>query len=259
MDASESPIRDLQRIAYGADSDDAERARAVDELAALAAHGVGRQRNASSAPVGSASDASGRAPSGDETDPGPGLGPRAGLRRGPATEPGAVPDTTDSGRRSTDRRRIARWAAAAASTGLVAGALLGWTAAQRFAPEAGTPLEETDILVLIEQLPVAAEAARVTRLAAVEGGIDEASVRLLASRLDGPAAYVARTSDGEDVCLVLLLPGSASRSECTQDGRLPLPGLRVPYPTEAEGTDGLAVARLDATGRIALGVTPSAE
>jgi hypothetical protein len=77
-------------------------------------------------------------------------------------------------------------------------------------------------------------------------------VRLLATRVDGPAAYLARTVDGENVCLVLELPTRPSRTECTVDGLLPADGLSILYGAVGYG---LSAARLDPSGTVSLGLT----
>lgn len=225
MDANEGRIRSLQRTAYGADATDAERARAVTELAELAgvaARGAGPEETRS-----------------EEHDP----------------DGRQVPSTPTRG-------RLARWTVAAGGVGLLIGAAVGWGVGQRIPADSalpstagpsasadpGTPLEDTDLLPLFDRLPLADESARV---ASVDDAIDPASVRLLATRVDGPAAYLARTADGEDVCLVLLLPAAPSRSECTVDGRLPADGLSILYGAEGYG---LSAAQLDPTGTVSLGL-----
>lgn len=225
MDAEEDRIRRLQRTAYGADATDVERAQAVAELAELAElgeRGVGRDEGRSE-----------------------GHGPAPGR-----------PAPNASG-----RGRLVRWTVAAGAAGLLLGAALGWAAGPRIPadsalpssaapPEAdpGTPLEDTALLRLFDRLPPADES---TRVASVDDAIDPASVRLLATRVDGPAAYLARTADGENVCLVLLLPDAPSRRECTVDGRLPADGLSILYGAEGYG---LSAAQLDPTGTVSLGL-----
>jgi hypothetical protein len=241
MDVDEGSIRRLQRSAFGADATDAERARAVNELAELAVLGTGRGETQSAGPVdrpggGTASaDAADAAP-----DPPPG-------RHAP---------------NPPERARLLRWTIAAGGVGLLVGAALGWGAGQRMPADSafpstarpsesadpGTPLEDTDLLLLFDRRPLAAES---TQVASVDDVIDPASVRLLATRVDGPAAYLARTADGENVCLVLLLPAGPPRSECTVDGSLPADGLRILYGAEGYG---LSAAQLDPTGTVSLGL-----
>jgi len=246
MEGTEGRIRRLQRTAYGADATDAERTRAVAELAALAMRAAGSDEGRTEAPVDHHGDGS---TSSDVAD---------------AAADAASGDAA-SGRQepSTDgRRRLVRWTVAAGGAGLLLGAALGWGVGQRIpadsalpsaeAPsesaEPGTPLEDTDLLVLFDRLPLAAES---TRVASVNDAIDPASVRLLAARVDGPAAYLGRTADGENVCLVLLLPDRPSRSECTVDGHLPADGLSILYGAQGYG---LAAAELDPTGTVSLGL-----
>jgi hypothetical protein len=246
VDAIEGRIRALQRVAYGADTTDAERARAVAEIAELidlAAGGTGRDELPS---AGRTDERDGGSTSADEAD--------AALDR--SSFEGAPEDDAPG------RARLVRWAVAAGGIGLVLGAAVGWGAGQGVpmnpasistigpssSGEPGTPLEDTDLLPLFDRLPLAAES---TRAAGVDDTIDPASVRLLASRTDGPAAYLARTIDGDDVCLVLLLPAGPSRSACTAGGRLPAEGLSIQY--DAQGY-GIAVARLARTGTVALGL-----
>ena len=114
---------------------------------------------------------------------------------------------------------------------------------EHFEAMGGVPL-----LAVFDRLPLAAEAARV---AGVVDAIDPASVRLLATRVEGPAAYLARTVDGRDVCLVLLLPAGSPRSDCTVDGRLPVDGLSILYGAQGYG---LAAARVAPTGTVTLGL-----
>lgn len=241
MDVDEGSIRRLQRIAYGADATPEERERAVDELARLAVRGARRDDTGSGGAVVSsgarASDDTGDAGSDAETE-----------RRASSDAPG--------------RSRLLRWTLVAGGLGIVIGAVLGWGAGQRLpadvaspatpgasaSAEPGTPLEDTDLLRVFDRLPPAAESSRV---AGVDETIDPASVRLLATRVEGPAAHLARTADGENVCLVLLMPVGPSRIECTVDGLLPADGLTILYGAEGYG---LAAAELDQAGIVSLGL-----
>ena len=245
VDASEGRIRELQRLAYGADVTDAERASAVDELAELAARGAGRESAPGAIPADQASVPSTSADATDATDAPPSP---ASAQRTPNDE-------------AAGRRRLVRWTIAAGGLGLLLGAILGWGAGERLptdfasstatptpAAAPGQPLEDTEILAVFDRLPPPAES---TQVAAVDDAIDPASVRLLASRVDGPAAYLARTTDGDDVCLVLLMPDGPPRNECTIDGRLPADGLSILYGAEGYG---LSAARLSPTGTVSLGL-----
>ena len=76
------------------------------------------------------------------------------------------------------------------------------------------------------------------------------SVRLLAARTDGPSAYLVRTVDGMDVCLVLVLPTGRSVAHARRRD-LPADGLAIEYGARGYG---LAVARLSSAGTVALGL-----
>lgn len=248
VDASEGRIRELQRIAYGADASDDERARAVAELAQLASRGAELER----APQVEGAVASPDSPdAGDATRSSDAGTPTASDVGAPAA---AAPRSS----------RLLRWTLAVGAAALVIGVGVGLGigrqvpadsgASEGTGPSAsrapGTPLDATDLLPLFERLPQANEAQRV---ATVDATIDPMSVRLLAIRTDGPAAFLARTTGGE-VCLVLLLPAGPSSISCTIDGRLPADGLRIEY--YAQGY-GLAVAHLDAAGTVELGLIVS--
>ena len=266
VDANERRIRSLQRIAYGADSSDADRAVAAAELAALAASDRAERATVpveasalSEEPVRPAPDAASADLARADTAESDAAGPRT-------ADPDAA--TTDarrpagSGPDIATRRRVVRWAAIAGVVGIAVGAAVGWAAGQRvperstssstlyaeWSPGPGMMLVDTALLPLFDRLPLADEAARV---AGVDDDIDESSVRLLARRTDGPAAYLARTVDGIDVCLVLLMPSGPFRRACTTDGVFPLDGLAIEYGAEGYG---LAVARLSSAGTVALGL-----
>lgn len=235
-------IAELQRQAYGAHTPESVRTRAVAELAALAASG----RESAAAPVPT---------------------PDAAATEGAV--PDAPPDQRVSGRADRDaiRVRARRWAVIAGVAGLLVGVALG-TAIGRVTPagseitpadiaptgpafgsgEPGTPIGDTGLPHLFDRLPPVADAGPVQRAAE---GIDPASVRLVATRSDGPAAYVARTSDGDDVCLVVLLPDGPSESRCTVSGLMPAGGLRIHF---AAVTHGFVLAILNSPGTVTLGL-----
>jgi hypothetical protein len=234
VDAIEGRIRTLQRIAFGADATEAERARAIAELAELAVRDEDRDEAERTRSAGGHND---------------------GTEASEVAEPEPIEPAPGRG-------YLVRWTVAAGMIGLLLGGVLGWAAGQRVpadpassaasaSPPAGppTPLEETDLVALFDRLPPAEEEA--TRVAAVDEAIDPASVRLLATRVDGPAAYLARTAGGENVCLVLLLPAGPPRSECTVDGLFPDDGLSILYGAEGYG---LSAARLDLSGTVSLGL-----
>ena len=261
MDATERRIRSLQRIAYGADSSDADRARAAAELAALAASDRAAPPAVRSARGDAPVDAPAtvREPAEAEAAGSDAAGPDAA---GPdAAGVDALPPSAPADDHA-HRRRVVRWAAVAGVIGVAVGAALGWAAGQRvperstssatlyaeWSPAPGVPLGDTLLLPLFDRLPLADEAPRV---AGLDDDIDESSVRLLAVRTDGPSAYFVRTVDGVDVCLVLVLPNGPFRRACTVNGIFPLDGLAVEYGARGYG---LAVARLSSAGTVALGL-----
>lgn len=254
----ERRLRSLQRIAYGADSSDADRARAAAELTALAA---ADRADGDTAPA--EANAGGDAPVDAEmATAAESSGQPAGApaRESAAADPAPPPAAPVDGH--ANRRRVVRWAAVAGLVGIALGAALGWTAGQRvperstssptlyaeWSPPPGMPLGDTTLLPLFDRLPLADEAPRV---AGLDDDIDESSVRLLAARTDGPSAFLVRTVDGADICLVLVLPDGPFRRACTANGIFPLDGLAVEYGARGYG---LAVARLSSAGTVALGL-----
>ncbi|WP_136707450.1 hypothetical protein [Agromyces sp. H66] len=244
MDVTERRIRELQRLAYGADATEAQRARAIDELAVHAVPAVGAEAVGGEAVVGE----------------------RIAHARGAgrvSTDPADVAHDRPHGGRAWDDDaprpgRLGRWTIAAAGIGLVLGAALGWAVGRQtpadFLPlgddpssaDLGVPLEDTGLIELFDRLPPAAESSQVAR---VDDTIDPASVRRLVTPSDAPDAYLARTVGGEDVCLVLLPPAEPSPLACSVDGRLPADGLGVRYESEEYGN---AVARLKHSGAVEL-------
>ena len=268
MDSVESRIRALQRIAYGAQASEAERAEAVAELGKLQQREP-HQRTTAGAHPGT----SGRPDSGGAIGDGSG-GASHGFHASdasPSPSDAAAATPAPAGHRRGRAAGMARWALVAGAVGVVLGGVIGWGVGQRVpvemtssstsastppsivdptAPVAdGMPLESTDLLPLMGRLPTADEAARVARL---DPPMDPESVGLLASRADGPTAFLARTVDGGDICLVVLMPSGPSRSACTLVGRFPIGGLRIEY--YADGY-GLVAAHLDDSGAVELNLS----
>jgi len=260
-------IAELQRLAYGADTPDTVRARASAELAELAASsGASRPRATTPARDATVEGAPHRGTESRAT-PGGTTGERPPDPAGP--DPAGPDPVADPVADAGVRPRGAHWTAIAGIAGLLVGAVLG-VATSRMAPaeselttvdiaptgprygsgEPGTPLEATGLLFLFDRLPPVEDTGEVERAAMQD--IDPASVRLLASRTDGPAAYLARTSDGTDVCLVLLLPPTdPPQGRCTTSGVMPVEGLRIYH---AAPTRGFVVAILNPAGTITLGL-----
>jgi hypothetical protein len=269
VNATERRIRELQRTAYGADADDAERAAALVELADLVKSPA---PDAAAAPMAAGSDT--RGSTGRPTRPDAPPDDLSDGRTGPTAPPGTTGATGATGSvaapvanagEAATRRRLVRSVAVAACLGVLVGGVLGWSTAQRVpstsssssrfgvvsTPEPGVPLEDTRIPELFDRLPTAVDAARI---AGIDDSVDVASVRLLATRTDGPSAFLVRTLDGGDICLVLAFPAGPFQRECTSDGIFPIDGLSVQY-----GLDryGLAVARLTSAGTVSLGLIVS--
>lgn len=259
MNATERRIRELQRIAYGADATDEERAEAMAELEDLSRRVEPVERAEPVARVEPVEP-------GQSIEAAEAVAPRdRGVTTTDAAPAGGRPPTarpTTAPMADGGRRRLVRWSAVAASVGLLVGGALGWSTAQRVpatsssssrfgivsTPEPGVPVEDTRIPQLFDRLPLADEAARI---AGIDDSVDPASVRLVASRTDGPSAFVVRAFDGADVCLVLAFPTGPFRRECTTQGIFPLDGLSVEYGPDGYG---LAVARLSTAGTVSLGL-----
>ena len=256
MDSSDGRIRALQRIAYGAGASPAERARALTELVQL------QERAAAAAQPGPGDVSGGRSRGSTAPD-----APPASFTAAPA-----MPEPAEH--RPGRSAGMLRGALVVGSIGVVVGGVIGWgigqgapveTSSSRTSTSTGAsgasaaegtvrgadgmPLESTDLLPLMGRLPTADEAARVARL---DPPMDPESVGLLASRADGPTAFLARTADGGDLCLVVLMPSGPSRSACTMVGRFPIGGLRVEY--YADGY-GLVAAHLDDSGAVELNLS----
>lgn len=241
--ADDERIARLQRLAYGAGTPDDVRVRAREELAELAAM-------AEAAAKAEAAEAERlHAPE------------RRAPRRPGHGATGSEPDTVRGGTRQ--RKRMALVGAA----GLVAGAALGVAIGLAIpsgpvvddpapnAPAFGsgepdTPLAETVLPSLFEKLLPVTDPGEVARAVP---GIDPLTVRLVATRTDGPAAYLARTAESGDVCLAVLFPDGSTASRCTSSGRLPAGGLRVDSASPAHPS---VAAILTAAGIVTLGFGP---
>lgn len=223
-------IARLQRAAYGADVPDAERAAAVNELAALRTPGARSvaARGSTAAPDSASADA-------------------------PADEParGAVDPTTGT----SERARPARISLGAAGmiavlaglAGLAAGSAIDGAASE--ADEAGEVLAwESEAWLIFELSPPNGERVRYP-MPQVDLDLDRDSRRLLAARWDGVRLMAVRTVDRRDGCLILISPAGSPAAACTEDGRFPLEGLVAE--TEVRGT-GSYRATWDASGRISL-------
>ena len=209
--------RSLQRLAYGADTPDVERAAAIREL-----------RDASRSVAGS-----------DEVVRDP-------ERRAAASDASPEASPAELGPPAS-RGRMLRWVIGAGAAMLLIGMVVGWqlggpTVADAIAPtpsptpQAG-PLTQAKALSKLEFADETVAAEVFDRPATPEdspwGGAvfafdGQTDHRLLATRADGVMLYAAR--DGEDLCLLVVLPstdGLAAMGDCTIAGRFPADGITV--------------------------------
>ena len=215
-DELEERVARLQRVAYGADATAAERAAAEAELAALrepddpgenaAGNVTARDGGAGSAP--SASDAA--SASLVSADAPPGRPPRSG------------------------RRAVLAYSAAA----LVAGVAVGWGVGSAVVPsegsDVGVPVAETVAWEVFDRPATDGDLVQHPG-PLVDIGTDDSTRRLLLTRSDGVRLIAARTSDGEDACLILALPVGRPATACTEDGLFPRDGLRAEISIQGVG------------------------
>jgi len=241
-------LRRLQRLAYGAVASDAERAAAVAEIEALR-----REREREQPVLDEDSDSALNATDAAATRR-PGLAPA--LEAPMATLP------------STPNRY--RWTVAVGTAALVTGIVVGWQIGLRMHElngehpgYVGTPdvrlAAGTPVPVPIDAAPASEVFDRAPAAGDRPTGLDQDhllddSYRLLSTRSDGVRIYAARTSDAENVCVVLTLPtvetpsggvvpGGAG-SACTHDGFFPGEGLT--FGLSGQGRETISVSwRLD--------------
>jgi hypothetical protein len=204
----------LQRLAYGADASEAERAEAEAELALLR---VGD--DSAARPV----------------EPSPAAGPTNDLA---AHE--LPPDRTHSSpavpARPAQRGLLRALALSAAA--LVAGIAIGWGVGSAVEPsegaDVGVPVAETAAWEVFDRPATDGDFVRHPG-PLVDIGTDDATRRLLLTRSDGVQLVAVRTIDGEDACLILALPVGRPATACTEDGRFPRDGLRAEISVQGVG------------------------
>jgi hypothetical protein len=208
----------LQRLAFGADASDDARAAARSELAAL------RGRAADDGPP-----PTGREP-GTEADPGAGAVPS-----------GPGDDSARAGRSDgRELRRIIRIAIVSAVAALLVGAATGWALGSASDPSMGAgddaPIEWTRAWQVFDRRQGDGDLVRHPPPdAEVEVELDDSSRRLLVTRSDGVRLVAARTADGGNACLILVLPVGRPGIACTEYGRFPADGLRAEVSARAVG------------------------
>ena len=203
----------LQRLAYGADASEAERAEAEAELASLRA-----REDAGAASV----QPSAAGPTNDV----------AAHERAPAPEH----SSRDALGRPAQRglARALAWSAAA----LVAGVAIGWGVGSGVEPsegaDVGVPVAETTAWEVFDRPATDGDFVRHPG-PLVDIGTDDSTRRLLLTRSDGVRLIAVRTTDGEDACLILALPVGQPATACTEDGRFPRDGLRAEISVQGVG------------------------
>lgn len=219
-DDLEERVARLQRVAYGADATDAERAAAEAELAALAA-----LREPDDAREGAAADATAR---GGRAE---GLAPSApDAASASLVSADAPPDRSPR----SGRRAVLAYSAAA----LVAGAVIGWAVGSGIAPsegsDVGVPVAETVAWEVFDRPATDGDLVQHPG-PLVDIGTDDSTRRLLLTRSDGVRLIAARTSDGANACLILALPVGRPATACTEDGLFPRDGLRAEISIQGVG------------------------
>jgi hypothetical protein len=219
MPHDEHRIARLQRLAYGAATSDEERAAAEAELAALRRE----PRGSSGHDDPAAADAGART-----------IGPDA---------TGARPDAPSAGTAAADtsapqRRTVVRVAAVAAVAALLIGAASGWVLGSAADPSVGAggeaPVEWTQAWQVFDRRQDDGDLVRHPP-PEPDVELDDSSRRLLVTRSDGVRLVAARTADGADACLILVVPVGRPGISCTQLGRFPAEGLRAEVSARAIG------------------------
>jgi hypothetical protein len=203
----------LQRLAYGADASDDDRAAAHAELAAL------------------------RSP---DADDGGGVDPvrPSGAIDGAAADEPTTPSGVPVGATTRSPNPGLRRALALSATALVAGIAIGWGAGSAVEPsegvDVGVPVAETVAWEVFDRPATDGDYVRHPG-PLVDMGTDDATRRLLLTRSDGVMLLAVRTADGEDACLILALPVGRPATACTEDGRFPRDGLRAEISVQGVG------------------------
>ncbi|WP_401000119.1 hypothetical protein [Agromyces sp. GXQ0307] len=227
-------IAELQRLAYGAGTDDDAREAAADELHALrrAATRSGSNRPESPADVtGTPSTPAAAASAALDADPFDALG----IAGDPPLE---------------EPRRAAsaalRWSVVVGAIALALGFGTGWIAGAQTTDLAGGsegPIPDTALTFELERgeasdaaepVPLAeARAMAVFERAQVpedlpgfeDPTVDPATLRRVGTYPDGASIHVARSADSAQVCLLLDVREVGGMSTCTTDGLFPADGL----------------------------------
>jgi hypothetical protein len=214
--AHDERMRHLQRLAYGAVASDAERAAAVAELEALR-----RQREAAVEAERAGANPMDPSAAGEASIPASAV----------AASPGSAPRADETARRF-------RWAITTGAAALAIGLMAGWQLGTRVetstpsasdttitsleAAQATVPVAETALPALFDRPLIPAD---VPASMLPEDSNDPADYRLLLTRSDGVAMHLVRTDGGANLCVLVVVPDSASSGSCTRSGRFPEAGL----------------------------------
>lgn len=208
-------IARLQRLAYGADASDADRAEAAAELAALRTGG------------------------GDDDADGPPLTPAPSA----ASDDGRPVEADRADRSGADRTgRPTRWGLrrvlASSSAALIVGVAIGWGVGGAIPPsegaDVGVPVTETAAWDVFDRPATDGDFVRHPP-PLIDIDADDSTRRLLLTRSDGVRLVAVRTADGENACLILALPVGRPATACTTEGRFPREGLRAEISVQGVG------------------------
>lgn len=204
-------IARLQRIAYGAAASEEARTAARAELAAL-------QHARSDADDG---------PAAADPEPDARPVPATGVPAAPSGRAAPTPGDRTRARGPLVGLRVAVVSAAAA---LLIGAATGWVLGSTTDASVGAgddaPIEWTQAWQVFDRRAGDADLVRHPP-PEEQVDLDDSSRRLLVTRSDGVRLLAARTADGANACLILVLPVGRPAIACTELGRFPADGLRA--------------------------------
>jgi hypothetical protein len=153
--------------------------------------------------------------------------------------PGASAAGIDAGTAVPRRARLVRVAAVSAAAALLIGAASGWVLGSAADPSAGgagddAPVEWTQAWQVFDRRQGDGDLVRHPP-PEQDVELDDSSRRLLVTRSDGVRLVAARTADGANACLILVLPVGRPGVACTELGRFPADGLRAEVSARAVG------------------------
>jgi len=240
----------LERLVYGAEASEEERAAAERELAALQRDDARAGADASTAAVGEATDAPpGPAPAAESEASEHSSGLRA--------LPDATAGVTSAPPKAWYRSRTLLVAASAAVFGLAIGGLAGWQLSRAASADGtlGTPVVGSGAAALLDR---SSDFDDRPAIFDAESGIDRDSLRRIASVDSGVVVYGSRSTDGKELCLALIWERmGGGGSTCTHGGRIPPNGLSLEMGTNDPAVEnGLITLRASwfADGTVQIGI-----